>query len=130
MNFFSAVSLIFNDSTAASITFNEVELLHSSPLTIFKITSDRRYQRETSIVTLSEKGKINIMQPDNEIRPKTKKPWWRRIDFEFYYFEKVGNRYYLRFTPLGLISIIVGVLLLFAYIGAVAWYESNKQTNT
>lgn len=69
------------------------------------------------------------MQSDNEITSKTKKPWWRRINFEFYYFEHVGNRYYLRFTPFGLISIIVSVLLLFVYILVVAWYESNNQIN-
>src|SRR2546423_14352170 len=50
--------------------------------------------------------------------------------FEFYYVEQVGSRHYFRFTPFGLISVIVTVLLLFAYIIVVAWYESNKQANS
>lgn len=70
------------------------------------------------------------MQTDNQTNPNDDKPWWRRINYEFYYLERVGNRQYLRFTPFGLISIIVSVILLFAYFIIVAWYDSYKHSNT
>jgi hypothetical protein len=68
------------------------------------------------------------MQPDN-INPKDRKPWWRRITFDFYYVEKVGSKYYLRITPFSMILMAVGLLIFFIYIFVALHLKSDTNTN-
>jgi hypothetical protein len=56
------------------------------------------------------------MQSDEQLKHKDKKPSRPRVNWEFYYFEQVGSRYYLRFTPFGLVFMILGLLISLAVI--------------
>jgi hypothetical protein len=69
------------------------------------------------------------MQPDDETISKQRKPWWRRMTFDFYYVEKVGSKYYLRITPFSLILMAVALLIFFVYIFVALHFKSDTNTN-
>lgn len=58
--------------------------------------------------------KDKIMQSDEQHEHKNRKPSRSRTNWEFYYLERVGSRYYLRFTWFGLAFVIIVTLIFFA----------------
>jgi hypothetical protein len=67
------------------------------------------------------------MKSNEEGSPKKDStPWWKRINLEFYYVEKVGSRYHLRVTPFFWIIIIFTLLFFFGAVLTEKYREQGK----
>jgi hypothetical protein len=68
------------------------------------------------------------MRPDEHDTSNESTPRNRRMNLEFYYWERVGNRYYLRYTRFAYIVTIVGGLLVVAMLVGYMILDSRNRS--
>jgi hypothetical protein len=66
------------------------------------------------------------MEANEQSSSKDKKPWWKRINLEFYYMQKAGSRYYLRVTPFFWIMMILSLVLFFGFLLYQKYQEEQR----
>jgi hypothetical protein len=80
------------------------------------------------ILSRANYDQITVMQPDAETTSKDRKPWWRKMTFDFYYVEKVGSKYYLRITPFFMILMAVALLIFFICLFVALYFKSDTDS--
>jgi len=63
------------------------------------------------------------MEPDEPFTYEDRKPSRTHIDWDLFYWERIGNRYSLRVSRLFLIILILAILFGFAFAFTVLYYD-------
>lgn len=68
------------------------------------------------------------MRPDKQIPPKESTGRKRRMNWDLYYYEQQGNRFYKRYTRFALILTIIGGLIVIALLVALSIFDPGGQS--